>query len=40
MICTGSSKLLVEPGHQVGMTGDHGVHRIAQPVGVQRAGRP
>ena len=30
-------ELVAEPGHQVGMPGDHGVHRLAQPVRVERA---
>ena len=31
-------ELFAESGRQVGMAVDHGVHRIAQPVGVERAG--
>ena len=38
MICTGSPNSFAEPGHQVGMAVDHRVHRIAQPVRIQRAG--
>ena len=31
-------ELLAEAGRQVGMAGDHGVHRVVQPVGVESAG--
>ena len=37
MICTGSSNSVAESGRQVGMAVDHRAHRIAQPVGVERA---
>ncbi|GAB4954143.1 hypothetical protein MAHJHV48_37770 [Mycobacterium avium subsp. hominissuis] len=29
---------VAEPGHQVGVPVNHGVHRVAQPRGVERAG--
>ena len=37
MICTGSSNCVAESGRQVRMPLDHGVHRVAQPVGIKRA---
>ena len=38
MICTGWSNCSQKSGGQVGVAVDHGVHRIAQAVRVERAG--